>query len=55
MGEQGYMKLKTDMAWSTIVRSILAVYNDLAPTPEGGKTPADRTFTGTAPAAGKER
>jgi glycosyltransferase involved in cell wall biosynthesis len=55
MGEQGYMKLKTDMAWSTIVQSILAVYNDLSPTPEGGNIPADRTFTGTAPAAGKER
>jgi len=33
MGEQGYVKLKTDMAWSTIAESLLAVYDELAPTP----------------------
>jgi glycosyltransferase involved in cell wall biosynthesis len=55
MGERGYMKLKTDMAWPTIVRSILPVYRDLAPAPGREETPADRTFTGRAPAAGKER
>jgi len=49
------MKLKTDMAWPTIVRSILPVYRDLAPAPGREETPADRTFTGRAPAAGKER
>ncbi|ABN56609.1 MULTISPECIES: glycosyltransferase family 4 protein [Methanoculleus] len=29
MGEQGYTKLKTDMAWSTISLTLLAVYNEL--------------------------
>jgi starch synthase len=32
MGEQGYAKLKTDMAWSTIAESLIAVYSELAPT-----------------------
>ena len=36
MGEQGYTKLKTDMAWSTIAASLLAVYNELAPPPGMG-------------------
>ncbi len=55
MGEQGYTKLKTDMAWSTIARSLLAVYSELASTPGKGKTHADEAFVETAPAAGKER
>ncbi len=55
MGEQGYTKLKTDMAWKTIARSLLAVYNDLAPAQGRGKPPADEVFAETAPAGGKER
>ncbi|WP_292366822.1 MULTISPECIES: glycosyltransferase family 4 protein [unclassified Methanoculleus] len=55
MGEQGYAKLKTDMAWSTIARSLLAVYSDLAPSPGKGKPHADEAFAETAPAGGNER
>ncbi|MDN5339026.1 MAG: hypothetical protein PWQ30_135 [Euryarchaeota archaeon] len=55
MGEQGYVKLKTEMAWSTIARSLLAVYSELAPAPGRGDVPADGAFAGTAPAAGRER
>ncbi|WOX55401.1 MULTISPECIES: glycosyltransferase family 4 protein [unclassified Methanoculleus] len=52
MGEQGYIKLKTDMAWSTIVQSLFAVYGELAAPP--GK-PADGAPAGTASVVGKER
>ena len=55
MGEQGYTKLKTDMAWPTIARSILAVYSELAPAQGRGKPPADEAFVETAPTAGRER
>ena len=55
MGEQGYAKLKTDMAWSTIARSLLAVYSELAPSPGKGKSRADEAFVETAPAGGNER
>ncbi|MDK2990522.1 MAG: hypothetical protein PWR16_2051 [Methanoculleus sp.] len=55
MGEQGYAKLKTDMAWSTIARSLLAAYSELAPSRGKGKPHADETFVETAPAGGKER
>jgi len=55
MGEQGYTKLKTDMAWSTIARSLLAVYSELAPSPGKGKHHADEAFIETAPASGNER
>ncbi|KLK89299.1 glycosyl transferase family 1 [Methanoculleus sediminis] len=55
MGEQGYAKLKTDMAWSTIARSLLAVYSELGSAPGRGTVPADEAFADTAPAAGKER
>jgi len=55
MGEQGYTKLKTDMAWPTIARSLLAVYSELAPAPGRGKPTADEAFAETAPAGGRER
>ena len=55
MGEQGYMKLKTDMAWSAIAQSILSVYEDLAPAGRGKKAPADRIIAGKAPAVEEER
>ena len=55
MGDAGYMKLKTEMAWETIARSLLAVYNELAPAQERGKPPADETFAETVPAGGNER
>jgi glycosyltransferase involved in cell wall biosynthesis len=46
MGEQGYTKLKTDMAWSTIARSLLTVYNEVTPVPRREKTPAGEAGTG---------
>lgn len=55
MGEQGYVKLKTDMAWPTIARSLLAVYSELAPAPERGESPAGEAFAETAPIADKEQ
>ncbi len=55
MGEQGYVKLKTDMAWSTIARSLLAVYSELAPAPGRGKPHAEEALVERAPAGGKER
>lgn len=55
MGEQGYTKLKTDMAWSTIAHSLLAVYNELIPARERGKPHADEGPAETAPAVGEER
>ncbi|WP_054847330.1 glycosyltransferase [Methanoculleus chikugoensis] len=41
-GERGYAKLKTDMAWSTIARSLLAVYGELA-SARGGRETFPRT------------
>lgn len=56
-GERGgYAKLKTDMAWSTIARSLLAVYGELASARGKGNVPADEAFADNAPpAAGNER
>ena len=53
MGEQGYTKLKTDMAWSTITRSLLTVYSELAPVPRRGRTPVDEGATGQPLPPGK--
>lgn len=55
MGEQGYTKLKTDMAWSTIARSLLTVYSELAPVPRRGRAPAGEATTGQPPSPGEER
>lgn len=55
MGEQGYTKLKTDMAWSTIAHALLAVYSELAHSRGKEKPLADETFVETALAGGKER
>ena len=55
MGDQGYTKLKTDMAWSTIARSLLAVYGELVASRGGSPTLAGDARAGTAPAGGRER
>lgn len=55
MGEQGYVKLKTDMAWATIAGSLLAVYRELAPAPGRDKSPAGGAFAETAPIIDKEQ
>ena len=55
MGDQGYTKLKTDMAWSTIARSLLAIYGELVASRGGSPTPAGDDRAGTAPAGGRER
>jgi len=55
MGERGYTKLKTDMAWPTIAQSLLAVYSELAPAPERSDPHAGEALRDTAPAVGKER
>ncbi|MDD3857754.1 MAG: glycosyltransferase family 4 protein [Methanoculleus sp.] len=55
MGEQGYAKLKTDMAWSTIVGSLLAVYREVASARGRRGVPADEAFTDAAPLPGNER
>ena len=55
MGEQGYVKLKTDMAWPTIVRSLLAVYGELASTRGRDGVPASDMPADAAPAAVKEQ
>lgn len=55
MGEQGYVKLKTDMAWSTITRSLLPVYTELASALEGRRSSTGETSTDTDLAAVKER
>ncbi len=55
MGEQGYTKLKTDMAWSTIAGSLLAVYNELAPSPGGGRSPAGEVAAGVRTAINEKQ
>jgi starch synthase len=55
MGEQGYAKLKTDMAWSTIAKSLLAVYNELAPARGSRKPIAGEGFSGTGSAVDGEQ
>jgi glycosyltransferase involved in cell wall biosynthesis len=55
MGEQGYAKLKTDMAWSTIVESLLAVYREVASARGRRGVPAEEGFADAAPLPGKER
>ncbi|MFY9133186.1 MAG: glycosyltransferase family 4 protein [Candidatus Methanoculleus thermohydrogenotrophicum] len=55
MGEQGYVKLKTDMAWSTIAESLLAVYDELAPTPENNGKPTAGEAVGRAMTTMKEK
>ncbi len=54
MGEGGYTKLKTDMAWSGIVKSLLAVYGELAPTPEYGSSVVNKKFSRTEPTVDEE-
>ena len=54
MGEQGYTKLKTDMAWSTIAASLLAVYNELAPPPGDGRSSAGGAAGLVVPAIDEE-
>ncbi|MDV2481656.1 glycosyltransferase family 4 protein [Methanoculleus sp. Wushi-C6] len=55
MGEQGYTKLKTDMAWSTIVKSLLAVYNELVPVPGRSDSFAGKKPHDPVSIAGEER
>jgi len=55
MGEAGYVKLKTDMAWSTIARSLLAVYSELAPATGTGEPHRGEALHDTALAAREER
>jgi hypothetical protein len=55
MGEQGYAKLKTDMAWSTIAKSLLAVYSELAQARGSGKPAAGEAFAGTGLTTDKEQ
>ena len=55
MGEQGYTKLKTDMAWSTIVRSLLTVYREVAAARGRRGVPAEEGFADAASLPGKER
>ncbi|WP_292520020.1 glycosyltransferase family 4 protein [Methanoculleus sp.] len=55
MGEQGYIKLKTDMAWSTIAESLLAAYSEVASVPGKGEKLVEEALAGTTPAGGKER
>ena len=55
MGEQGYAKLKTDMAWSTIAKSLLAVYSELAQARGSGKPAAGEGFSGTGSAVDGEQ
>lgn len=55
MGELGYRKLKTDMAWSTIAQSLLAVYNELAPAPGAGEPRPDEVIRDPTHATGKEQ
>ncbi|HQD25909.1 MULTISPECIES: glycosyltransferase family 4 protein [Methanoculleus] len=55
MGEQGYIKLKTDMAWSTIVQSLLAVYSEIVPASEIVEKPADEVLIERTHAGVRER
>lgn len=55
MGEQAYIKLKTDMAWSTIVKSLLGVYDELAPAHENKGSATEKVVGGIISAVNEDQ